>query len=267
MLISFIGGGNIATALIKGLQKTENPRLSIRVCDPSDDARARLRASLHVETHYDPAATIEGADVVVLAIKPQVMPEVLDNLRGLVLPEQLVLSVAAGKTIASIRAHLGEKQAIIRSMPNTPALTGHGITGICAGENCKSHHVEQAESILSATGEVVWIEDESLMDVVTAISGSGPAYYFLLTEALAEAGKELGLSYSAAKRLAVHTCYGASEMVLNADEKIAELRHHVTSPGGTTLAALAVLEKKKFRKVVLKAVIAATNRGRELARE
>jgi len=267
MLISFIGGGNMATALIKGLKKTQSPRLSIQVCTPSDEARAWLRTSLEVETHYDLAAAIEGADVIVLAIKPQVMPGVLDKMRGLVAPEQLVLSVAAGKTTTSISKHLGPEQAIIRAMPNTPALTGHGITGIFAGKHCKPHHIEQAERILSATGEVVWVKDEKLMDVVTAISGSGPAYYFLLTEALAAAGKKLGLKGSAARRLAAYTCFGAGVMVLNGDEKIADLRRRVTSPGGTTQAALEVLNENDLTDLILKAVEAATNRGRELARE
>jgi pyrroline-5-carboxylate reductase len=267
MLISFIGGGNMATALIKGLKKTENPRLAMQVCTPSDEARARLRASLQVETHYDLAEVIEGADVIVLAVKPQVMPEVLDKMSDLVSPEQLVLSVAAGKTVASISEHLGPDQAIIRAMPNTPALTGHGITGIYAGPHCTPHHVDEAETILSATGEVVWVKDESLMDVVTAISGSGPAYYFLLTEALAAAGKELGLKGSAARRLAAHTCFGAGVMVVKSDEKVAELRRRVTSPGGTTQAALEVFEDSGFRQMIHKAVEAAAKRGRELAHE
>jgi len=267
MLISFIGGGNMATALIRGLQKTENPRLAIQVCTPSDEARARLRANLHVETHYDLAEVIEGADVIVLAVKPQVMPEVLDKMREFVSPEQLILSVAAGKTVASISEHLGPEQAIIRAMPNTPALTGHGITGIFAGRHCTPHHVEEAETILSATGEVVWVKDEALMDVVTAISGSGPAYYFLLTEALASAGKALGLSNSAALRLATHTCFGAGAMAVNDDADLVELRRRVTSPGGTTQAAVEVLESSGFRKLILDAVEAATNRGRELAHD
>ena len=267
MMISFIGGGIMANALIRGLRKTENPYLSIQVCTPSDEARARLRTSLHVETHYDLAAVLDDADVIVLAIKPQVMPEVLDKMCGLVSPGQLIISVAAGKTVASISAHLGSEQPIIRAMPNTPALTGHGITGIYASEHCKPHHVEQAETILSATGEVVWIKDESLMDVVTAISGSGPAYYFLLTEALAAAGKQLGLPGSAARRLAAHTCFGAGAMVVNGDEDVAELRRRVTSPGCTTQAALEVFKNNDFRQVVHKAVKAATERGRELAIE
>jgi len=267
MLISFIGGGNMATALIRGLKKTEDPRLSMQVCTPSSEARARLRASLHIETHYDLAEVTEGADVIVLAVKPQVMPEVLEKMRDLVSPEQLILSVAAGKTVASISEHLGSEQAIIRAMPNTPALTGHGITGIFAGQHCTPHHVDEAETILSATGEVVWVKDEALMDVVTAISGSGPAYFFLLTEALAAAGKELGLKGSAARRLAAHTCFGAGVMAVKGDEKVAELRRRVTSPGGTTQAALEVFEDNGFREMIHKAVEAAVRRGRELARE
>jgi len=264
MLISFIGGGNMATALIKGLKKTGDPRLSIQVCTPSGEARARLREKLHVETHYDLAAAVEDADVIVLAVKPQIMPGVLDKMRGLVKPEQLVLSVAAGKTVSAIAAHLGPSQAIVRAMPNTPALTGHGITGIFAGSECQPHHVEQAETILSATGEVVWIHDEALMDVVTAISGSGPAYYFLMTEALAAAGEKLGLSAASAMRLAVHTSYGAGAMAINSDESIAQLRQRVTSPNGTTQAALESMEAAGVRDAIAAGVKAACARSIEL---
>jgi pyrroline-5-carboxylate reductase len=267
MMISFIGGGNMATALIKGLKKTGNSKLSIQVCTPSDEARARLRATLGVETHYDLAAAIEGADVIVLAVKPQIMPQVLDKMRGIVKTDQLVLSVAAGKTIGFISDRLGSGQAVIRSMPNAPALMGNGVTGIFAGEHCQAHHVEQAEKILSATGEVVWVKQESLMDVVTAISGSGPAYYFLLTEALAQAGQELGLPADAARRLAIHTCYGAGTMVINSPDSVRELRHRVTSPNGTTQAALEVMKENGFEQLINKAVKAATERGRELANE
>jgi len=267
MLISFIGGGPMATALITGLKNTGDRRLSIQVCTPSGEARARLREKLHVETHYDLVAATEEADVIVLAVKPQIMPEVLEKMRGLVRPEQLVLSVAAGKTVASIAAHLGTAQAIVRAMPNTPALTGHGITGIFAGSECQPHHVEQAETILSATGEVVWINDESLMDVVTAISGSGPAYFFLMIEALAAAGEKLGLSAASAMRLAVHTSYGAGAMAIDSDETVAQLRQRVTSPNGTTQAALETLDKGQFNQLMFEAVRAATIRGRELARE
>lgn len=267
MLISFIGGGNMATALIKGLRRTGDPNLKIQVCTPNSETRARLRKELHVETHYDLAAATENADVVVMAVKPQIMPGVLEKMRGMVAAEQLILSVAAGKTVASIAGHLGAGQAIVRAMPNTPALTGHGITGIYAGNHCQPLHVEQAETILSATGEVVWVEDEALMDVVTAISGSGPAYYFLLTEALAAAGTKLGLPPSAAMRLAIHTGYGAGFMAVDSDETVARLRERVTSPGGTTQAALETLAEGQFSQLIFDAVQAATVRGGQLAAE
>jgi pyrroline-5-carboxylate reductase len=267
MMITFIGGGNMATALISGLRKSTRPDLVLRVSDPSDDARSRLQANHNVETFTDSLAAVSGADVIILAVKPQVMSRVLEQLAGHIEPGQLVISIAAGTTIRTIKRKLGKKQAIIRSMPNTPALIGHGITGICPGKKCKPHHIAQAEKILSSTGDVVVIEDETLMDVVTAISGSGPAYYFLLTEALAVAGRALGLPGQVADKLAAHTSYGAGAMVIQSDEDAAELRRQVTSPGGTTQAAVAVLESGVFAQVVHSAVEAATVRGRELAEE
>jgi pyrroline-5-carboxylate reductase len=245
MLITFIGGGNIATALISGLEKSEPKHLSVRVCDPNADVRDRLHAHHDVETFIEPGTAVDGADVIVLAVKPQIMPQ----------------------TVSSISDHLGAKQAIVRAMPNTPALTGHGITGLFAGEYCQAHHLEQAEKILNATGEVVHIKDESLMDVVTAVSGSGPAYFFLLTEALALAGEKLGLPAETANHLAVHTCLGAGAMFLNDNEKPADLRRRVTSPAGTTEAAMHVFEDKNFRELMFEAVDAATRRSRELAKE
>jgi len=267
MLITFIGGGNIATALISGLEKSKPKHLTVRVCDPDADTRDRLHAHHDVDTFIEPGTAVDGADVIVLAVKPQIMPLVVESLRGLVLPEQLVLSVAAGTTVSSISDHLGAKQAIVRAMPNTPALTGHGITGLFAGEFCQAHHLEQAEKILNAIGEVVHIKDEFLMDVVTAVSGSGPAYYFLLTEALASAGEKLGLPAATANHLAVHTCLGAGAMFLNDDESPAELRRRVTSPAGTTEAAMSVFEDNNFRELMFEAVEAAAIRSRELARE
>ena len=265
MMITFIGGGNMATAMISGLRKSARPDLKINVSDPSEEARNRLQAAYEAEPFTDSVAAIAGADIIVLAVKPQVMARVLDQLAGYTEPRQLVLSIAAGTTIATITKALGNDQAVIRSMPNTPALIGHGISAICPGKNCKPHHIEQAEKILTATGEVVLIEDESLMDVVTAISGSGPAYYFLLTEALAVAGRTLGLPGEVADKLAAYTAFGAGAMVVQSDAGAAELRRQVTSPGGTTQAALEVLESGLFSQLVHSAVAAATSKGRELA--
>lgn len=265
MMITFIGGGNMATALISGLRKNARTGFEIRVSDPSEEARERLQAAYGVEPFTDSVVAIAGADIIVLAVKPQVMTEVLDQLAGNTGPRQLVLSIAAGTPIAIITTALGNDQAVIRSMPNTPALIGHGISAICPGEHCKPHHIEQAEQILSASGEVVLIEDESLMDVVTAISGSGPAYYFLLTETLAAAGRRLGLPEEVANKLAAHTAFGAGAMVIQSDTSVAELRRQVTSPGGTTQAALEALEAGVFSQVVHSAVEAATCKGRALA--
>ncbi|MEE8496361.1 MAG: pyrroline-5-carboxylate reductase [Xanthomonadales bacterium] len=267
MIITFIGGGNMATALISGLRKSTRNDLKIRVSDPSEEARNRLQAAYEVEPFVNSVAAIAGVDIIVLAIKPQVMTSVLDQLAGNTEPRQLVLSIAAGTTIATIAKALGNDQIVIRSMPNMPALIGHGIAAIYPGENCKPHHIEQAEQILTATGKVVLIQDESLMDVVTAISGSGPAYYFLLTEALADAGHRLGLPGEVADKLAAYTAFGAGAMVIQSDAGVAELRRQVTSPGGTTQAALEALESGAFSQVVRSAVEAATSKSRELAND
>ena len=265
MLITFIGGGNMATALISGLVNPPKAHLQIRVCDPNDQARTHLESTFGVPTYTDAAAATKGANVIVLAVKPQTMPLVLANLKGQTEPGQLVLSIAAGVTISSISDELGNDLAVIRSMPNTPALIGHGITGIVAGRQCTGPQRDQAEEILSAAGEVVWLDDESLMDAVTAISGTGPAYFFLLTEALAAAARELGLPAETANRLASITCFGAGAMVASSPGEADELRRRVTSPGGTTQAAMVVMNDGKFRELVFRAAKAARDRSRELA--
>lgn len=265
MNITFIGGGNMATALVAGLHKGRASDLTIRVADPSEDARSRMVREYGVETFENAASAAAGADVLVLAVKPQVMPSVLEELAPAVEDGQLILSIAAGTTVAAIRSALGAERAVVRAMPNTPALIGHGISGLFASDTCRQHHREQAERILTAAGEVIWIEDEALMDLVTAVSGSGPAYFFLLTEALARAGAELGLDEDDARRLAVHTAEGAGAMMKESEESPAELRARVTSPGGTTQAALEVLESRGLGVLVRGAVEAAARRGRELA--
>jgi len=265
MLITFIGGGNMASALISGLANPPRSDLQIRVVDPSDMARERLRSTFDLEVFDDPIAAADGADVVLLAIKPQIMAAVLDNLAGHIRPGQLVLSIAAGITIASIESRLGTGQAVVRCMPNTPALIGHGITGMAAGHYCSARHRTLAEEILSAASEVVWLDDEGLMDAVTAVSGTGPAYFFLLTEVLAAVARELGLPPATADRLAAITCFGAGAMVASSPDEARELRRRVTSPGGTTEAAMAVLENGAFRELMRRAVTAARDRGRELS--
>lgn len=265
MLITFIGGGNMASALISGLANPPRSDLRIRVVEPGEEARKRLQATFDLTTFTDAVAAIEGADVVLLAIKPQIMSVVLDELAGHVQPDQLVLSIAAGVTMDSIEARLGSSQAVVRCMPNTPALIGHGITGMTAGRHCSARQRALAEQILSAASEVIWLEDEGLMDAVTAVSGTGPAYYFLLTEALAAAARELGLPAATAERLAAITCFGAGAMVASSPDEAERLRLRVTSPGGTTEAAMAVLEDGAFRELMSRAVRAARDRSRELS--
>jgi pyrroline-5-carboxylate reductase len=265
MLITFIGGGNMATALISGLVNPPRAHLQIRVSDPSEQARRHLETTFGVAVFTDSIAAAGDANVIVLAVKPQTMPAVLDQLRGQLSREQLVVSIAAGTTIASIERALGADLGVVRSMPNTPALIGHGITGVTASSNCTARQRAQAEEILMAAGEVVWLADESLMDAVTAVSGTGPAYYFLLTEALAAAARELGLPPETADRLAAMTCFGAGAMMATSPDEAVELRRRVTSPGGTTEAAMAVLEGAGFAELMRRAVEAACRRSRELA--
>lgn len=269
MNIIFIGGGNMATALIAGLIRARANQVSIHVVDPSEDARKRAIHQYGLEASAELPADTGNADVIVLAIKPQMMEAVLQGLAAKMQAGQLVLSVAAGTTIAGIQSGLGggqgAAQPVIRAMPNTPALIGHGACGLFASENCKPHHREQAECIMRAAGDVVWVNEESQMDVVTAVSGSGPAYFFLLTEALARAGAELGLSEEDALKLALRTAEGAGAMLLASEDSPETLRKKVTSPGGTTQAALEAFEAGGFRDLVHAAVKAAVDRGRELA--
>lgn len=266
MNISFIGGGNMATALVAGLCKSRPGQLELRVADPSEDARKAIMREFGVETFASGRDAVPGADVIVLAVKPQMMQQVLDELAEVTEPGQLVLSIAAGTTVAQLQAAFGADHPLIRAMPNTPALIGKGVCGLYASPKCRPHHCEQAERILRAAGEVMWVEDEALMDVVTAVSGSGPAYFFLLTEALAAAGAQFGLQPSDALRLAVRTAEGAGAMLAQTGEPMETLRQRVTSPGGTTEAGVKALEAGGFRELVRDAVEAATLRGRELAR-
>jgi pyrroline-5-carboxylate reductase len=265
VLVTFIGGGNMATALISGLVNPPRAHIRLRVSDPNAGAREHLENTFGAATFTDSVRAIDGADVILLAVKPQSMQQVLDQLRGRTTPGQLLLSIAAGTTIDRIRRSLGEDTAVVRSMPNTPALVGHGITGVVASANCSREQRAQAQEILEAAGEVVWLDDECLMDAVTAISGTGPAYFFLLAEVLAAAAREMGLPAETADRLASVTCFGAGAMLASSPGEAAELRRRVTSPGGTTQAAMQVLQDGRFRELLARAAEAARKRSRELS--
>jgi pyrroline-5-carboxylate reductase len=221
-----------------------------------------------ISTTSDNNRAVEGADVVVLAVKPQVMQGVSQALAAVITKTRpLVISIAAGISETALRRWLGAETAIVRTMPNTPAMVQSGATGMFANPYVKDDQRSLAESILRAVGIVVWVDDEAMMDAVTALSGSGPAYFFLFIEALQAAGQELGLAQETAYLLALQTAFGAAKMALESDEDAAILRQRVTSPGGTTERAINSFHEGGFNDVVSKALHAAAERSRELAEE
>jgi pyrroline-5-carboxylate reductase len=262
--ITFIGAGNMAQALIGGLVQARHPADRIRVADPSEDQRRTAAAQFGVKTYDDNARAADGADVLMLAVKPQVMDAVLTSLKDSVRPDTLIISVAAGVTLAQMARGLDDHRRSVRAMPNTPALYGAGITGMVADNGVDAADCRRAEDILGTAGKTVWVEDESLMDVVTALSGSGPAYFFLFVELLTRAGVRAGLQEADAAALARQTAYGAGTMLAESGLDAAELRRRVTSPGGTTAAALESFAAGNFEHLVDQAVQAAILRGREL---
>jgi pyrroline-5-carboxylate reductase len=265
-VIAFIGGGNMARSLIGGLIRNGTPAASITVSEPSADLRAALARDFSVAAHAENAAAATNADVLVLAVKPQVMKTVCAGLREIVQSRKpLVVSIAAGIRIDQLDAWLGGSLAIVRCMPNTPASIGAGAAGLCANAACTPGQRDLAENILSAAGLAEWIADEAQMDTVTALSGSGPAYFFLLVEALIEAAVAQGLPRAAAQELATQTCLGAGRMLREDGAAPADLRRSVTSPNGTTQAALESFAADDFARIVARAVAAATRRGGELS--
>jgi pyrroline-5-carboxylate reductase len=237
------------------------------VADPSEDRRRHLAAQFGVAVLADNALAAHGADVLVLAVKPQEMRAVATTLASAVAAPTLILSVAAGISHADLSRWFGATAAIVRTMPNAAAFDGHGATGLYAPASVGAMRRALAESIMGAVGITVWVDDESQMDTVTALSGSGPAYFFLFIEALERAAHERGLPADAAHRLAVETAYGAAFMARAAGsaDALASLRDRVTSKGGTTAAALAVFDDHGLRDIVRRAVAAAGERSAELA--
>nr|WP_293368601.1 pyrroline-5-carboxylate reductase [Nevskia sp.] len=266
--IAFVGGGNMAASLIGGLVAAGHPAASIRVSEPDAERAAALKARFGLTIAADNVDAATGADILVLATKPQ---QVANAIRGLQLAaDATLISICAGVRIASLRALVangGWTGAIVRAMPNTPALFGVGITGLYASETASPRARMQAETVLAAAGKVCWVDTESLMDAVTAVSGSGPAYFFLLTEAMAEAGVALGLTPADAKALALQTFIGAAKMAEGTGTDVATLRAQVTSKGGTTQAALESLEAAGFRRILDEALRAADIRSAQLGDE
>ena len=266
--LTFIGGGNMAASLIGGLVADGWDPARIRVADSDSGQRERMAARFQVTTTPDNAAAVSGSDAVVLAVKPQVTGAVAQSIAAAVAQQQpLIISIAAGIRATTLRDWLGENTAIVRAMPNTPALGQSGATGLYATAAASEQQRSLAESILRAVGLVVWVEDEALMDTVTALSGSGPAYFFLLMEALQAAGEEHGLSAESAHLLAVQTAFGAARMALESSEDPATLRRHVTSPGGTTERAIQSFQADGLEALVRKALKAAADRSSDLGNE
>ncbi len=268
MTLACIGGGNMAGSLIGGLIADGWDPAKITVADPDDRQLERLAARFRIATTTDNVKAATAADIIVLAVKPQVVESVARELAPAVARQHaLVLSIAAGIQEADLRDWIGADTAIVRSMPNTPALVQSGATALYANSAVTEQQRDAAESILRAVGLTIWIEDEALMDAVTALSGSGPAYFFLFMEALQEAGCELGLPTETARLLTLQTAFGAAKMALESPEDAAALRRHVTSPGGTTERAITTFQENGLAALVSKALKAAAERSRELAQE
>lgn len=266
MQIAFIGGGHMSTSLIGGLRARGCAAQDLHVSDPVAGQRERLTHDFGVRSTGDNAMAVRDADLVVLAVKPQDMAAAAHSIAAeLAARRRIVVSIAAGIRIGNLRQWLGGTTPVVRTMPNRPALIGAGITAACAGPGVEPADRATVERVLSAAGPVVWLDAESQMDAVTAVSGSGPAYFFLLVEALEDAGAALGLPRDTARQLAVHTALGAGRMAAESPQSPATLREQVTSQGGTTAAALAVLERAGVRAIFAEAVAAAARRSAELA--
>ena len=260
--VAFIGGGNMAAALIGGLLKTGWPVAKIAVAEPVTARADWLRAQFGVPVAASAAELGGDADALVLAVKPQQMREALAGIRTR--PGALVVSIAAGVRLATLRRLLGDTLAYVRTMPNTPALFGAGITGLYAPAGTPDAARALAQVLLAAAGDCVWVQREEELDAVTALSGSGPAYFFLLVEALREAGAALGLAPEVAAQLAAQTCIGAARMVADAGQDVSQLRANVTSKGGTTEAALQHLESAGLRAIFAEALRLADARAKQL---
>jgi pyrroline-5-carboxylate reductase len=256
----------MTTSLVGGLRSRGVAAAELSVADPVEAQLERLSSAFGVQVTTRGPEAVRDADLVVLAVKPQDMSAVARELAPeLATRRRVIVSVAAGIRLASLAQWLGDALPIVRTMPNRPALIGAGITAACAGAAVSSDDRAAVERVLGVIGPLVWLTDEAQMDAVTAVSGSGPAYFFLLVEAIEDAGVALGLPRPTARRLAVHTALGAGRMAVEATDAPATLRAQVTSKGGTTAAALAVLEAADLRGIVREALHAAARRSAELA--
>lgn len=266
--ISFIGGGNMAASIINGLLQANVPAEHIRVADPSEQP---LAAQFPIDCVTDNLSVLDDADVVILAVKPQILADVAKSLATALSSENppLFISIVAGIQVKDIARWLGVNKplAIVRVMPNTPALVQSAASGLFAGKYVSNDQKDLAESILRAVGLTLWLENEADMDAVTALSGSGPAYFFLLMEVMEKAGVNLGLSQQAARLLTLQTAFGAAKMVLESNEDASTLRTRVMSKGGTTEQAINVLNEGGVQELFDKALQAARDRATDIAKQ
>lgn len=263
-VIAFLGGGAMAGALIKGLLAAGWPSDRLRASDPLEKQRHTLAEQFDIPIFANNREAVQGAHVLLLAVKPGVITGVLEEIAPLLTPNVLILSIAAGITLATLASRLPPGQPLMRVMPNTPALVGAGISVLLPGPDMTRTHRDLAHQIMAAVGIVEEINNEALMDGVTALSGSGPAYVYLMAEALSDGGVASGLPRALADRLAARTLMGAAKLLEESGLHPGVLKNQVTSPGGTTIAGLEPLEKAGVRGALMAAVMAATRRSREL---
>lgn len=264
-VIGFIGAGNMAYALIKGLINNGYGAENIKVSDLDESLLNKRKSELGIDAFTNNTDLAAECDVVVLAIKPQVMSAVCKGLQGAIKSDHLFVSIAAGIRANDICRWLGGDLALVRTMPNTPALVQQGATGLFANDLVSDEHKVIVTSILSAIGDCFWVGEEKLIDAITAISGSGPAYFFLMMQSMTQAGMALGLDEETASALSVKTALGASVMAANSDDDPKQLRANVTSPNGTTQAAVESFQDQNFEGIVANATRAAYDRAHELS--
>lgn len=263
--IAFIGAGNMASSLMIGLVADGYPPASLIATNIDNAKLEHLKQQAPIQTTTDNAQAVKLADIIVLCVKPAMLPQVCTEIAPIVKTRQpLILSIAAGITTDKLTTWLGQGLPIVRCMPNTPALVRCGASGLFANSETTQQHREIAESILRAVGITLWLDDETQLDIVTALSGSGPAYFFLIIEALQDIAVTCGLTTEAAKLLTIQTALGAARIALEAGKEVKTLRQQVTSPGGTTEAALQVLETANIRDIFAKAVKAAIHKSQQL---
>ena len=260
--IAVVGAGNMGGALLTGLVKSGNAG-DILAVDPDKKRLEELSRDLGIEVAYPAGDELAGCDIVILAVKPQIIGTILEDIRGGIDKEALIISIAAGVDLAYLTRYLGEDKRIVRAMPNTPALVGAGITAISGGKQVSQKDLQTAEAVFRCVGRVVEVREEC-MDAVTALSGSGPAYIFMILEALADGGVEEGLPMDIAQELAAYTVLGAARLLIEKKEHPSHLKEQVTSPGGTTIAGLLELEKRGLRSALMSAIKSAAARRREL---